>query len=312
LLHFADLVYAQEIRTSVNLKEFIRQPLLHFLLIGGLLFAIYYAVRPAMEGKDTIVIDDDQVSRIVELFEKEWNRPPTEAEMKGLLERHIQQEVYYRKALLMNLDHNDEIIRRRLDQKLRFITNDMANLKQPTEQELSDYVKHHADKYRRPATYSFSHIYFSPDKRQHPDLDALNALPGLPVSDADPSGWLKRGDAFPFAFHVDSLSVKDVASQMGEEFAHGLTGLPLHKWSGPLTSGYGVHLIYVDKVWTSADPDMAQIREEVLRDYQYDLQQQYNDQLYKDFRKDFTIKMNISDPKKSAELSQLIAADVKK
>ena len=297
---------------SLNLKNIIKQPLLHFLLIGGLLFVLYYSINPNTTGKDTIIIDDEQVSRMVTVFQKEWNRPPTPEEMKGLLERYIQQEVYYRKALLMNLDHNDEIIRRRLDQKLRFITNDMATLNDPDEKELKAFYQKNKHKYLQPKEYSFSHIYFNPDKRGNAQKDAENVLPELPKTDEELNGLIGKGDAFPFAYHVDSLTEKEIAGQMGDDFASSLEKLPLKKWSGPVLSGYGTHLLFINEIKQPAEPELASIRQEVIRDYQYALQQQYNQQLFEDFKKDFTIKLDIKDPKQGNQLSQLISDEVKK
>lgn len=297
----------------LQLKSIIRQPLVHFLLIGGLLFALYYAVNPNINSKDSIVIDDEQVSRMVTVFEKEWNRPPTEEEMKGILDRFIQQEVYYRKALLMNLDHNDEIIRRRLDQKLRFVTNDLATLKEPTDDELRTYYNANKKKYFLPAQYSFSHIYFNPDKREHIRQDALAVLASLPAGDEGLSELTKKGDPFPFSYHIDSLTEREIAKEMGDAFADTLKNLPIKKWAGPVLSGYGMHLMYIREKKAAGEPAFAQIKEDLLKDYQYNLQQQYNDQLYKDFRKDFDIKLYITDPKHDKKLlSRLIGIDEKK
>ncbi|MGL6270034.1 MAG: peptidyl-prolyl cis-trans isomerase [Chitinophagaceae bacterium] len=296
-----------------RIEEIIRQPLFHFLLIGAVLFALYYSVNSTESKKDSIVIDDEQVSRIEMLFEKEWNRKPTKEELKGLLDKYIQQEVYYRKALTMNLDHNDEIIRRRLDQKLRFVTNDLAIMKEPSEDELKSFYTANKKSYLLPRQYSFSHVYFNPDKRPNPKKDATATLEKLPATDANLSALTKNGDPFPFSYQLDSLSTKDIAREMGDAFADTLKSLPIQKWTGPILSGYGVHLIFIREMKEMIEPPFSQIKEEVLKDYQYHMQQVYNDQLYKDFRKDFDIKLQISDPKHDKNLlSQLIGIDERK
>lgn len=287
------------------MRNLLKQPLLHFLLLGGMLFFLYYAVIPDISKKDTIIIDDEQVSRMVMVFKKEWNRSPTDEEMKGLLDRYIQQEVYYRKALLMNLDHNDEIIRRRLDQKLRFITNDMATLKEPKDDELLAYYKANTSKYLLPRKYSFSHFYFNPDKRENAKQDAINVLEQMSLADRKHKAASNKGDAFPFSYMLDSLSEQEIAQQLGDDFANGLHHLPLQEWAGPITSGYGVHLVFIESVKESVVPDLSQVRENVLRDYQYGLQQQYNTQLLDEFKKDFTIKLDIKDAGQSRQISQL-------
>ncbi|HRI20691.1 MAG TPA: peptidyl-prolyl cis-trans isomerase [Panacibacter sp.] len=292
-------------------KQTIRQPLLHFLIIGGLLFALYYAVNPAPSNKENITINDEQLDRIEMIFQKEWNRPPTETEMKGLLDRYIQQEVYYRKALRMNLDQDDEMIRRRLEQKLRFVTNDMANLTVPKEEDLQAYYKAHKANYLEQKKYSFSHIYFSPDKRPHANEDAAGVLPTLPYSDKNIDKLISRGDAFPFAYHIENLTANEIDQQMGDSFSNELDKLPVGKWSGPILSGYGTHLIFIDEVKQPVEKDFAAIKEDVLRDYHYNLQNQYNDQLYAEFKKDYTIKLDIKDPKHNKQLlNKMIVSNV--
>jgi PPIC-type PPIASE domain len=293
-----------------RINNLIRQPLLHFLLIGGLLFAIYFAINPSTSSKETIVLDDEQVSRIETLFEKEWGRQPTTEEMKGLLDKYIQQEVYYRKALLMNLDHNDEIIRRRLDQKLRFLTNDLALMKIPTDEELKIFFTAGKQKYFLPAQYTFSHIYFNPDKREHPKQDASVVLASLPATNEGLDKLSQKGDPFPFSYRVENFTVQEIARVMGDAFADTLKHLAIKKWTGPILSGYGVHLIYISEVKDSAEPEFSLIKDDVLKDYQYKKQQEYNDQLYKDFRKDFDIKLQISDPKHDKKLlGQLVGSN---
>jgi PPIC-type PPIASE domain len=292
-----------------KLKNFIKQPLLHFLLIGGLFFALFKIVNPDISGKDTIVINDEDVDRITSLFEKEWSRVPTEKEMNGLINTYIQQEIYYRKALLINLDHNDELIRRRLDQKLKFLTNDLATLNEPTDLELKEYFEANKHKYLSPRKYSFSHIYFNPDKRNNARQDALTTLQTLPESVQQLNELITKGDAFPFSYSVEDLSEPEISKQMGDGFTRGLQDLPLKKWSGPLLSGYGFHLIFIEEFVDVIQPTLAQVKVDVLRDYEYNKQQQYNEQLLEQFKKDFTIVLEIKDPEKRTRLSQITSFD---
>ncbi len=292
-----------------KLKSFINQPLLHFLLIGGLIFALYYAVNPDISGKETIVIDDEEVNRMTTLFEKQWNRLPTQEELKGLIDTYIQQEIYYRKALLMNLDHNDELIRRRLDQKLRFLTNDMAALNEPSELELKEYYEANKKKYLFPGKYSFSHIYFNPDKRKNARQDAINTLQAIPESDQPIKEIITKGDDFPFAYSLELLSEPEISKQMGDDFTKGLQNLPLKKWSGPLLSGYGFHLVFIEEFVDPVEPELAEVKDDVLRDFEYHNQQQYNKRLLEEFKKDFTIVLDIEDPDKRTRLSEITNID---
>jgi parvulin-like peptidyl-prolyl isomerase len=285
------------------LKRIIREPLLHFLLIGTGMFIVYYLANPASSSKDTIVIDDELVNRVGMLFEKEWGRPPSDSEWAGLLDSEIRQEVYYRQALKMNLDHNDELIRRRMNQKLDFITSDLAQIKNPSENELQAYYAEHKAKYLQQASYSFSHIYFNADKRDRAKADAAALLPSLPATDADLSALTKLGDPFPFAYHTDDAPAREIDRQMGDGFAAALANLPVGKWSGPVLSGFGAHLIFINAVTPAREPAFTSIKDQLLNDYRYDYQQQFNQKVYDDFKKEYTIKLTISDAKLQQQLT---------
>jgi hypothetical protein len=278
-----------------SLKTFLSNPLLHFLLIGASLFLLYDMVKPARGGQDTIIIDDDLVKRSIGLFRKEWGRPPSKEELEGLVDRQIQQEVLYRQALKMNLDHNDELIRRRMEQKLTFITNDLATMREPPEDSLKAYMFRHSDKYKLPEKLDFLHIYFNPDKRTDARGDATRVLAGLPVADPHPDSRLKEGDMYPFLQKVVDMDRKSIIGQMGEEFAEAVLELPVGKWAGPLVSGLGTHLVFVDRHTPSAQQEWSAVRADVLRDYQYDLSQEYNRKVYEDFRKQYKVHVLLQD-----------------
>lgn len=296
---------------KTKFKKIIREPLFHFLLIGAGIFALYYVVNPVSNNKQTIVIDDEMANRIGNLFQKQWGRLPTDAEWTGLLDQEIRQEVYYRQALKMNLDHNDEIIRRRMNQKLDFISGDLAQMKEPADTALQAFYVKHKDKYLQQASYTFSHIYFNADKRDHAKADALALLSSLPVTDNNLPALARLGDAFAFAYHTGEATAKEIDGQMGEGFSAALAKLPVGKWSGPILSGFGSHLIFIDAVKPASEPVFASIKDQLLNDYRYDYQQQFNQKVYDDFKKEYTIKLTITDAKLHQQLAaNLIAKNV--
>lgn len=308
MLRIADLVHTGPVKKilyqETTLKKLLTNPLLHFLLIGMGLFLLYEWVKPANAGEEVILIDDEVAGRAVLLFQKEWGRMPTKEEFDGLIERQVKQEVMYRQALKMNLDHNDELIRRRMEQKLSFITNDLATMEEPTDAALKDYYAKNQRKYQTPPRYSFVHIYFSPDKRPAARKDAEQMLAGK-LPDPDNLAAVERaGDAFPFLSNINRAGIKEIGSQLGDTFAESLQNLPLGKWTGPVLSGYGTHLIYLKEKLPAEIPPLAAVRDDVLRDYQYAAYQTYNDKIYEDFKKQYKIKMQLTD---SLYAGQLLA-----
>jgi parvulin-like peptidyl-prolyl isomerase len=272
-------------------------------MIGAGIFALYYVMNPVRNDKQTIIIDDDMVGRIGSLFQKQWSRLPTDAEWTSLIDNEIREEVYYRQALKMNLDHNDELIRRRMNQKLDFISSDLAQMELPSDIALQAYYLKHKDKYLQQASYSFSHIYFNADKRQHAKADAIALLPSLPATDNNLTDLTKLGDAFAFAYHTDEASAKEIDAQMGESFSAALAKLPVGKWSGPILSGFGAHLIFIDGVKPATEAPFESIKTQLLNDYRYDFQQQFNQKVYDDFKKQYNIKLKISNTKLQQHLA---------
>jgi hypothetical protein len=277
------------------LKKILFNPLLHFLFIGIFLFLLYQWVKPSQQSQDTIIIDDEMVARSISLFKSDWGRMPSTSELEGLIERQIRLEVLYRQALKLNLDHNDELIRRRMEQKINFITNDLATIKEPSDDTLKAFMQRHGDKYKLPEKVSFVHIYLNPEQRSTARKDAMAKLLTLPKQDQRPKEKITMGDAFPMLQVVNDMSRKEIASQMGDDFADSIFKAPVGVWQGPLLSGFGLHLVFVEKHVPAKDAVWSTVRAEVLRDYQYENSQMINEKVYQDFRKQYKVKFDLKD-----------------
>ena len=154
------------------MKNLFKEPFTHFIIIGIGLFLLYGLVSEKTDSKNTIIINDFDLDNIISSWEMQWKRLPTEQELQNLIDQNIKQEIFYQEALKMNLDHNDEIIKRRLAQKMQFLSNDIAKLVEPTDKELNEYYQKHSDKYLAPPSYSLYQITFSADNRKDSYKDA--------------------------------------------------------------------------------------------------------------------------------------------
>lgn len=275
--------------------SFWKHPLFHFMVLGAFLFILYGALHRNDSDRDEIRIDDDIVLRSMSLFEKEWGRKPTRPELKGLLDRYIQQEVFYRQALKMNLDHNDELIKRRMEQKLKFITQDLATLQDPSEDELKKWYAVRKDKYRLPMQVSFTQLYFNPDNRADVLSDAQLFKTKIGSSSPNDPGFQWKADPFSVGERWKDQSIRDIALQMGQPFADSLMKAPLNQWYGPILSGYGVHLVYLSAKTPGGEAPWSRIEATVLRDYQYEASEKMNDQVYQEFLKEYTIQYRLKD-----------------
>ena len=147
------------------MKTLLREPLVHFLLMGVVIFVAYSLVSKRSSSEPgTIVVTQGQISAMAEGFTRTWRRPPMRKELEGLIQDWVQEEVYGRAAIALGLDKDDTILRHRLWQKMEFVTDDMAALAEPTDDELSAYLHAHAETFRVQRQFTFSHVYLNPEK----------------------------------------------------------------------------------------------------------------------------------------------------
>jgi peptidyl-prolyl cis-trans isomerase C len=264
------------------LKRWLQEPLLHFLLIGAALFALFYQVAdPEAVSDNRIVISEQDIDRMINLFERRLQRLPTELELNGLVEGHIREEVLYREALAMGLDQDDTIVRRRMAQKVEFMFNDLVDAAEPTDEELQQYLDGNPDKFIESARTSFTHVYLSADERGDKVMtDAQQLLVAL-NSKQDPIDPDTAGDPFMFGYTFDNQSNHQISRIFGSDFAASLASLAAGSWQGPVASGYGRHLVYINDRTESWLPPLADIRDPVLYEVLAERRQQANSAFYK-------------------------------
>jgi len=229
------------------------------------LFAVSRWIRPAdrTPANRQIVLTLDDLRQLQISFAAQWQRPPTEPEMLGLLESRIKQEILYREALAMGLDKDDEIVKRRMAQKMEFLAEDVSAAHEPTTEELRAYFAKNEKLFAQPARITFRLLYFSPDKRgKQAWSDANAALARLKGRSASWEGAAALGDPFMFQDYMADRTPDQVAKDFGPPFAKALFVQKPGAWTGPLESGYGWHLVYVDTLI----PERAAAFEEVEPD----------------------------------------------
>jgi peptidyl-prolyl cis-trans isomerase C len=232
------------------LKSWSREPLVHFLLIGLALFAGYRALNPeASKRSDNgrIVITDDDIRQLQISWLAQWRRPPTSEELGGLLHSRVREKVLFREAMALGLDKNDTIIRRRLAQKMEFLTDDLSALAEPTAEQLKAWFANNAGRFVTPELVSFRHLYFSPDQRGEKTRDEAAALLVKLVAAGSPEA-ADAADSFIDKDIYAEHSKEQVASIFGGKFARSLFELTAGVWHGPIESGVGWHLVFVESV----------------------------------------------------------------
>ncbi len=270
----------------MNLPRILREPLIHFLLIGLALFALYG--RVASEGADsrTIAVDATRVADLSRQFQAVWSRPPTATELQGLVDSYIHDEVLYREGLAMGLDADDPVIKRRVRQKLDVISEEIGNQQAPTDAELSAYLAKNADAFRQPPILSFEQLFFSGDAPAA-EVERLSREALAALNKGEPSAGVGQATMLPAT--VTSMSADLVAREFGEAFAKQLESLPLNVWQGPIASGMGAHLVRITGRKPAQLPALADIRPMVLREWENDRRERNRAQVYQDMLENYTI-----------------------
>jgi hypothetical protein len=248
--------------------KFLKEPLLHFLIGGVLLFGAYAWLHRGVRGKTevgsrTVRVTGNEVVWLRETWSRQWQREPTVEEMRGLVTDLLREELLAREAQAMGLGENDTIVRRRLAQKLTFLIEDTSRLMEPTESDLRKFFEAHPERFRNDARISFTQIYFSRERRTDATADAKAVLDELSREDAN-SDTSKLGDRLLIAAEFRDSDWQAVTGAFGSDFAEALFALHPGKWSGPIVSGYGLHLVRVSELKPAKQPNFADVRAQVL------------------------------------------------
>ena len=246
-----------------TIKRWLREPLLHFLLIGAVLFAIYSYMnrgRMGIEPSKQIAVTLDDLRTMETYFESQWHRPPTPQEFQAMVEDKVREEVLYREGLAMGLDKDDTIVKRRMAQKMQFLAEDVAAAHEPSTAELKAWFDKNKDKFALPSRYSFRHLYFSPDKRgKNAQEDAAKALTKIAGQPEDTKLAASLADQFMFQDYYGDKAPSAVAKEFGPQFAVALEKVKPGSWQGPIESGYGWHLVFMDTVIPGRIPAFEEI-----------------------------------------------------
>ena len=279
----------------------IREPLFHFLVLGVVIFGVHSLVaRHRTNAPGEIVVTRGAIENLVTGFTRTWQRPPTEDELLGLVRDYIREEASYREALALGLDRDDTIVRRRLRQKLEFVSEDLATRREPDDAELQQYLDAHRGAFRTEPRLSFRHIYFNPQRHGNVRLDATRVLerlrPGLEVEERE------HGDPFLLAPTFDAVMLSDLKNTFGEAFALAVGAVPVGSWQGPIDSGYGTHLVYVETRMDSRRPPLSEVREQVRREYLDAKRKSAMDTFYGAILSRYIVKIEPLEPKPVARV----------
>jgi len=282
--------------------KIIREPLLHFILLGAAIFVVYgFASRHRTDKPGEIVVTQGTLENIITGFTRTWQRPPTEEELRGQVRDYIREEAAYREALAMGLDRDDAIVRRRLRQKLEFLSDDLATRVEPSDTDLETFLQTHADLFESEPHFSFRQVYLNP--QQHAaSLPADEARLLAELQRAGPNADLSSlGDPFLLAPSFQDVSLAEVKQVFGDQFASAVAALPTSAWQGPVASGYGAHFVFLSERTEGSLPALAEIRDQVRREWFNARRNEATEKFYQALLKRYTVKIEPLEEKKVAQ-----------
>jgi hypothetical protein len=250
---------------AMSLRSILKEPLVHFLLLGGLLFLFYqWRSGGAGTGSNRIVVTNGQVASLAASFARTWLRPPTGAELKSLVDDFVREEMAVREATAQGLEQGDIVIRRRLRQKFEFLLEDDVAAIAPTDAQLRTWLEAHPDQFRREPVLGLRQVFVSTDRHGAATRSHATAILTRLQAGADP---LTLGDPTLLPLEVAPSRLSDVARQFGDSFATAVGALQPGQWIGPVESGYGLHLVYLTEKDAGSAPSLEQVRNEVTREF---------------------------------------------
>ncbi len=277
-----------------KLRRWLRSPLLHFFVLGLVVFGLHAVLNldAGTSRRDPHLVEI--TSADIEFLRTNWNRlmgrEPRADELERLLDDFIREEVLYREALGMGLDQHDTVIRRRLAQKMDFLFKDLAEMNEPSDEEVRTYHDSNAERYRAPAMVSFTHVYFSPDLRgESAARDARATLADIRARGIDPSETSSLGDRFMMQSYYPQQTYESAAWEFGRSFAAALPDIESGSWGGPVESGFGLHLVYLHERIEPRQPPLDEVRERVTQDLLADRRQRVNEAAYGEISSRYTI-----------------------
>lgn len=273
------------------IRRLLREPLVHFLVLALAIFALYGALKrdePA-QGNE-IVVTGARIEQLTGLFAKTWQRPPNTAELKGLIDDYVKEEVLYREALALGLDKDDTVIRRRLRLKMEFLSEAQAEAVQPTEAELEAFLRKNPERFRVEPTLAFQQIFFSPERRGNTIeqdigsvLDVLRAKPDL--------DHRTLGDPTILPSELPLTRQSAIGQVFGMAFAETLASAPPGIWTGPVKSSFGLHVVRVIESQPGGVAPLEQIRDRVAQAWTQERRRQAEEALLAERLKRYRVRI---------------------
>ena len=274
------------------MRALFKNPAIHVLLLGLIVAAAILVAKgpPTADASRRVVVTGADLAQQRAAFMRTWQREPTAEELRGALEQHIRQEVLYREALARGYDRDDLVVRRAMQQKMEFLAASQALQEPPTEEEIEAFFALRQERYGLPAVLSFSQIYLSADQRgAGVEQAAIDLLARLRLEEPVGNDLASYGDSIMLDTTYIEQTEREVSATFGEIFGEAVVRLSVGEWQGPVSSGYGLHLVRVIEREESRIPEWREVANRVITDMEFEARAAVKDQLYQEIAQNYEV-----------------------
>jgi len=272
----------------MRIRTLLGEPILHFLVIGIALFGAYRWMSPRDSGGHRIVITQGVVDDLVTQHVAARGREPSSTELNHLIESYVHDEVLYREGVKLGLERDDIVVKRRVRQKIEMIAEEDASTRAPSDVDLFAYLTANPARFVQPAILTFEQVFIG-ESRSGPAVVQAVAITreGL-RSGTDPE---KLGKPTLLPRRMTRTPADLVARDFGASFAHALENMPVGEWVGPIDSSFGAHYVRVADRTPAAAPQLAAVRDQVVREWENERRQRARNDAYTKMRGEYQVSI---------------------
>jgi hypothetical protein len=277
----------------MRIRTLVREPMLHFLLIGIALFAVYQWRAPSDSAGRTIVITRGVVNDLVTQHVAAKGREPSAAELNHLIEAYVHDEVLYREGVKLGLERDDIVVKRRVRQKIEMIAEEDASTRTPTDADLSAYLTANQARFVQPAILTFEQVFLGPST-SGPGVVRAVAVTYRALRSGGNAAELGEPTLLPH--QMTRTPADSVARDFGAAFAAALEKVPIGEWAGPIDSSFGAHYVRVSDRKPAVAPQLTAVRDQVVREWENERRQRARNDAYTKMRGEYMVSIETELP----------------
>ena len=272
----------------MRIRKLLGEPLLHFLLIGIALFGAYRWVSPGDSGGRRIVISQGVIDDLVTQHVAARGREPSTTELNHLIESYVRDEILYREGVKLGLERDDIVVKRRVRQKIELIEEEDASTRAPTDADLSAYLVANQARFMQPAIMTFEQVFLG-ESTSGPEVEQAVAVTRAALRSGTDAEELGQPTLLPL--RMTEAPADLVARDFGASFAAALVKVPVGEWVGPIDSSFGAHYGRVSDRTPAVAPQLATVRDHVVREWENERRQRARNDAYTKMRGEYQISV---------------------